>query len=1113
MKKLLLALSLLLICISAFVSCAGGGGDENKKYRVMVSVDSGAAVIGENPVDIEEGSSVTFDVSVDADYEFVSVSHGTYNADTGKLTVENVTERINISFVTKLRDMSHLKEYNYDFIGEAEDTTLPSGDSKVKIGDQINVKSRYTQKNFIGWSIGKPYVGGGKIVSVNREYTFPVTLEMITDDVLRVYANYEDKEKFTVNLNAFDGAVISGEKSREVYEGESVTFDISVSQGYEFVSVTHGTYDKLTGKLTVNNITQNTDVYFVTRMPQVDSRKFLYVFSAKTGDTTEPASLSYVKIGDTVNLKSVYSNGTFFGWSIGKSYLEGGDIVSTEREYSFTVSEELIIGEALIVYANYGKEKFNVTVNIDSGAEIIGNSTVEIEKGNSAIFDIAIKSGYGFVSVNHGSYNFETGKLTVSNVTKNINVSFITEELGYDTNETCNYVFYGGIDDVTYPSASSSVRLGTNITVTSKTSGKIFLGWSIGKSYADGAEIISEDKTYTFRAEPNKIADGDLLVYANYIDANIFYYDPNGGSINSHSANMVHTKYYTAKSESGKVKVTLGSKYFEYSECASTFWNDGTFTREGYVLKEYNTKADGSGEGYSLGSKFYTVTDSATQAVLYCIWEEATENFEYEDFTFARPSGVTAARSPDWHPNGVIITKYNGNDETVAIPEKLGGKYVIAIAENAFNAKDIKTLVMSRYLLSVADGAFKSCPQLKTVYYSDGIYSISDAAFDAETLPSIKNLYVNATIAPRYANSTEAAFSAKLSRILASQEKNRVIVISGSSSYRGLSTLYLEALLENEYRVINFGTTRTTHGTIYLEAMKYLAHEGDIIVYAPENSAYMMGEPEFYWKTLRDLESMYNLFRYIDISNYTGVFTAFSAWNQGRSYTEEYMESHPGRYERNAGAYEQIGERASSTDKYGDSHGAALLDYCNLSAYKDSYYITLNNRIKSKYEGAWSNKTYQELHKDYTNLNDETWISIDDEPYVTLMNRAFDAARSSGAKVYFGFAPIDGESIVPEAQNLAHFRAYEKLIENIYHIDGLMGSCKDYIYARKYCYDCAYHTNAYGRTYRTYQLYLDIADTLGIENPNGIYSKGTNFEGCLFENNSNGKPLTQINFK
>ncbi len=755
------------------------------------------------------------------------------------------------------------------------------------------------------------------------------------------------------------------------------------------------------------------------------------------------------------------------------------------------------------------KEKYRVMVSVDEGATVTGENPKDVKEGGSATFDISLNDGYGFVSTSHGTYDWETGKLTVENVTERINISFVTEKLEYSTSETFIYVFKGESGDVSDPKASSYMKMGTQITVTSNNTSKIFVGWSLGTNYAKGGVIVSTDRQYSFRASPETVKDGKLYVYANYLESNVFYYDPNSGSINEMSTNMVHSKYYTAKNEGGKVKVTLGSKYFDYSECASTFWNDGTFTRAGYVLKEYNTKPDGSGEGYSLGSKFYTVTDNASQAVLYCIWEEETENFEYEDFTFARPSGVTAARSPDWHERGVIITKYNGNDETVAIPEMLGGKYVIAIAENAFAAKDIKTLVMSRFLLSVADGAFKSCSQLKTVYYSDGIYSITDVAFDAATLQSIKNLYVNATMAPRFSGS---AFSIKLSRILASHDKNRVIVISGSSTYRGLSTLYLEALLENDYRVINFGTTRTTHGTIYLEAMKYLTHEGDIIVYAPENSAYMMGEPEIYWKTLRDIESMYNLFRYIDISNYTGVFTAFGVWNQGHTDTTGYFESNTGRYMRDARVYEEICNGSASTDKYGDSHGSALLAYCNLQSYKDSYYITLNNRIKSKYEGGWSNKSYQEIHKDYTNMNDETWISIDDEPYVTLMNRAFDAARSSGARVYFGFAPIDGESLVPEAQTLSHLQAYETLLKNIYHIDGLMGSCKDYIYARKYCYDCAYHTNAYGRTYRTYQLYLDIASTLGIENPTGIYSKGTNFAGCLFEVESDGTPLTKVDF-
>jgi hypothetical protein len=75
-----------------------------------------------------------------------------------------------------------------------------------------------------------------------------------------------------------------------------------------------------------------------------------------------------------------------------------------------------------------------------------------------------------------------------------------------------------------------------------------------------------------------------------------------------------------------------------------------------------------------------------------------------------------------------------------------------------------------------------------------------------------------------------------------------------------------------------------------------------------------------------------------------------------------------------------------------------------------------------------------------------------------------------------------------------------------------MGSAVDYVYNHKYFYDCAFHVNDYGRAYRTYGLYLDIAEAIGLEAPNGFLSKGTDFDGCLFEEGSDGTPLVGVDF-
>ena len=123
-----------------------------------------------------------------------------------------------------------------------------------------------------------------------------------------------------------------------------------------------------------------------------------------------------------------------------------------------------------------------------------------------------------------------------------------------------------------------------------------------------------------------------------------------------------------------------------------------------------------------------------------------------------------------------------------------------------------------------------------------------------------------------------------------------------------------------------------------------------------------------------------------------------------------------------------------------------------------------------------------------------------------------DKVKATGAKVYFAFAPTDETAIVEAARSPEWIEAYDKLILDSYHVDGILGSAKDYVYDHKYFYDNAYHVNDYGRTYRTYALYLDFAEIFGIEDPKGIYGVGTFFEGCKFEDGSDGTPVTKVDF-
>ena len=266
----------------------------------------------------------------------------------------------------------------------------------------------------------------------------------------------------------------------------------------------------------------------------------------------------------------------------------------------------------------------------------------------------------------------------------------------------------------------------------------------------------------------------------------------------------------------------------------------------------------------------------------------------------------------------------------------------------------------------------------------------------------------------------------------------------------------------------------------------------------------MLGEPRLYWKTLRDMEGMYNIFRHIDISKYENVLGAFCEFNAG---SEEGVAdpNYAIRYERPELTYEEIMNRMGT---YGEYQHANRADYYNPSNYKDSYLITLNERIKSANEGKWNDVETQKNNFDYTDLNNITWCSFTDARYKDQMNRAINLAKSSGAKVYFSFCPVDASALAEAAlaDTSAWFAAYDKLIEDTYDFDGIIGTTGNYVYNRYYFYDCAFHPNDYGRTYRTYTLYKDLCAVLGKSNVKGRYDAGTDFDGCLFEENSNGTP-------
>lgn len=1072
LKLILLAVLSLALCLFA-AACGsedkteqGGGG--NKEFEGIVFEDAEFVYDGKpktiKPSNFPMTASISYSenavqTDVGAYQIWATVSAPGYNPKTVSATLT-------------------IKKAVYDMSGVSFTNKTVAYNGEVQ---SIEIKGKLPE------GVTVSYIGSGTDIGV-----YDITASFKGDE-----RNYEPIPNMTAKLTVkdLDLSKITFDGAEFTYDGEKKFVEVGgmLPEGAEIVYEGNGVTDagsyqvKATVTLKGNVIFEKT-VTVTVKKAKVDMSSVMF-----TGRTvTYNGQTQSIEITGTLpkGVEVTYSGG---GVEIG-TYDVTAKFKVDEKNY-----EPISDMTATLVIVAEGEEKFTVEIVVSDPNGVTGTTSLQVKKGESAVFDITVKSTYDFVSVSKGSYNAERGELVIEKVSDNISVSFTVRALGYDKNDTVCLDLQFTEYDTSDVKSGRTINLGTKATLTAGDKTRKFLGWSLGASLVNGGKLLSTDEIFVLSVEPSVIGTntGNVSIYSNYADKGIVKYDANGGSVNTSSTNMKGNSYYSAIHMNGVVTVNLSKSYTDFAQSASTFWDDGTFYRDGYVLIEYNTKPDGTGEAYSLGSKFYS--PSVASQTLYCIWAKASEGFEYTDVRWGYASGVTATTAPHWKIDGIKITKYNGNDRVVVIPEMIDGKYVTTIDKDAFVGKDVEVIVFNKYILRVEDGAFVSCPNLTTIYMNDSIFYMNDAAFDAESLAGIKNFYLNATMAPRFMKNRHGdggVFSVKFSRLLASQDKNRIIVVSGSSTYQGLGSAYLEALFGGEYTVVNLGTTRTGTGLIFFEALQHYIHEGDIVIYAPENHINMFGQNEMLYRSFYDLEGMYNLYRYIDISHYPSVFSALSAYNRERRYTKAPT------------AYEDIAGANINSDKYGDYQNASRGQLREDSSVKyiDSYFITLNKYYKN--DLGWDDIPYQTENKDY--LTSPTWTDF--TIYKDEINRAIRLLQATGAKVYFGFAPVDADDVVPEAQNREWMEAYDALITENYEFDGLVGSSADYVFAHNYFYDCAYHVNDYGRTYRTYQMYLDLCEILGIEDMKAIDGVGTDFAGCLFEDGSDGTPVHKVDY-
>ena len=623
----------------------------------------------------------------------------------------------------------------------------------------------------------------------------------------------------------------------------------------------------------------------------------------------------------------------------------------------------------------------SVMLTEGEGYTIEGENPVSVFPGEDAKFSVRLDEGYTLVSCPGAAY--ADGVLTVPRV---LYPATITPDVR-DHVEIVSFAVYepAARGYIVSNTAPGELPTGTSVTLSAEADdGFVFAAWE-----DENGVTVSTDASYSFTLtrDTSLVARFRTVEEEAQRSSALLVYNLNGGECTLDGAKD-GIYYDEVSTEIYKLPNSLPS--LDY------------FVRDGYHLIEYNTKPDGTGDGYSPGSKI--LIGDETSAVLFCIWMKEADASE---FTYTEKNGE------------VTVTGYTGTASDLAIPAEIGGKPVTVLGGKAIRSASLERLSLPRSLRSVEAGAVYDCSALTTVYFPDTIERIPDTAFSA--CPEYKNFYIYAASLPRYGPGVSLKFEA----LVRTQDRNRIIVVSGSSSWNGLDSKQLGAAFNDDYYVVNYGTNAGTPAIMYMEMISHFVHEGDIVVQAPEHADCQIGSLDMTWKMYRETEMYYNLYRYIDVRRYTRMYSSYTEHQKTRlaiatvaSYT-----ARPGNY---------------------DEHGDMITDRSKLN---DPNYT-------SNFNIGYSPKAVTDRYAE--NLND-------------AHKRLLDA----GATVYFSFAPHNYNGLTRTARTEENMHAYTNRFREVLNVP-VISYLGDYTLAGQYIQDSDWHPNDVGREMRTAQLAKDL---------------------------------------
>ena len=448
----------------------------------------------------------------------------------------------------------------------------------------------------------------------------------------------------------------------------------------------------------------------------------------------------------------------------------------------------------------------------------------------------------------------------------------------------------------------------------------------------------------------------------------------------------------------------------------------GLFARDGCTQTGWAADPDGSGLVVQGGR-----VDFGGQKTrdLYAVWQPWTEA---EAFTWQAEG------------KGAVITGCNSDAEVLVIPAEIAGRPVVAVAAGALAGLPCREIVLPQGLARLEQGAIRACPALTTLTMFDDITALH--ADPVQNCPALQTLRLQAATAPRYSGGYFAAFADKYDRLLALQDRRKLVLFSGSSTRFGYDSALLDAALP-EYEVVNMGVFAYTNAAPQLLLILGCMQEGDILLHSPEFDA---AQRQFCTTDKLDdsffsmMEANYQMLAALDLRETSGAFAALAEYLTVRAALPEKS------YGLSPADFDEDGKPADSPsyNEYGD--------YC---LYRPN---------------AADDAPVYGLAVEYTTHG------LPAAQFVPPLNAMYRRFLGKGVQVFFTYAPRNAqalsESSTPEARAALDASLRQALCVPV------LGDIEDSLWPGRYLYGTDNHLSTEGVAIRTRQVLGWLAEYL-----------------------------------